>query len=119
MLLRFIALGAVRWQRTIQRSRELLIAFGAVVNARTSTQSTPLYWAVRRGCKDITQLLLQHGADPTLRDHMHRAVFDVAERMGHTAISAILQSHKHQQTGRGVTPETSPTTTEPLGQRLA
>ncbi|XP_013422129.1 uncharacterized protein LOC106182049 [Lingula anatina] len=32
---------------------------------------TPLHWAAERGATECVQLLLQHGADPTIRDEDH------------------------------------------------
>jgi cytohesin len=41
---------------------ELLVANGADVNAKNKNGRPPLYWAVKKGHKDIAELLRKHGA---------------------------------------------------------
>ncbi len=42
------------------RSAELLIKFGAIVDARDNSGWTPLHWACKNNSKDSAQLLLEH-----------------------------------------------------------
>ncbi|XP_020903271.1 transient receptor potential cation channel subfamily A member 1, partial [Exaiptasia diaphana] len=56
---------------------EILINNGADVNARTNENRTPLMFAAKRGGVDTVRLLLEKGADPTLKDIDGRtAVYD-------------------------------------------
>lgn len=47
---------------------ELLLAHGANVNTQSEYHSTPLYIAYRRDNIEIGQILLQHGAEPTIKN---------------------------------------------------
>jgi len=47
---------------------------------------------------DIVELLLQHGADPTIRHETIRTDFeetplDIARRLGHHRVQAVLENH--------------------------
>jgi ankyrin repeat protein len=48
---------------------EMLLAHGAIVNARDKFDLTPLHWATLRNNKDIAKLLLDHGADVNAKDN--------------------------------------------------
>lgn len=58
---------AVRLKRPESRFLELLEA-GADVNARDRGGHTSLHWACWYGHTDIARLLLEHGADPNVRE---------------------------------------------------
>ena len=47
----------------------MLLAIGFNVNAKDDFGSTPLMWAVYYGDADMTELLLQKGADPNMKDN--------------------------------------------------
>lgn len=52
--------------------------------------STPLHWATRQGHLSMVVLLVQYGADPSLRDGEGCSCIHLAAQFGHTAIVAYL-----------------------------
>ncbi|XP_023244281.1 palmitoyltransferase ZDHHC17-like [Centruroides sculpturatus] len=67
------------------------ISKGAEVDAiGGELKSTPLHWATRQGHLAMVVLLMQHGADPSLRDGEGCACIHLAAQFGHTAIVAYL-----------------------------
>jgi ankyrin repeat protein len=52
---------------------------------------TPLAFAVNRAHTDMVQLLLDHGADPTLRNPDGASLSDIAQAQGNTTIAELLQ----------------------------
>jgi hypothetical protein len=48
---------------------ETLLRYGAVVDARTRRDETPLYFAARNGHRDVAEVLLRHGADLHAVEH--------------------------------------------------
>lgn len=52
--------------------------------------STPLHWATRQGHTQILVLLMQYGADPSLRDGEGGSCLHLAAQFGHTAIVGYL-----------------------------
>jgi ankyrin repeat protein len=71
-------------------SAELLLNAGAAVNERQSGGFTPLMAAAQNADADLLQLLLAHGADPSLKDDQGRSAADHARTAGHTEIAALL-----------------------------
>jgi ankyrin repeat protein len=84
-----------------------LLEVGASVNSRDEAGQTPLHWAVdieieaaitqsdREGWRvpvttACTSLLLQHGADPTLRNNLGESPVDWARRRHHFAAVALM-----------------------------
>ncbi|XP_065350029.1 palmitoyltransferase Hip14 [Cloeon dipterum] len=78
----------------INNRRELiryLIGVGAIVDAvGGELQSTPLHWATRQGHLGSVALLMQYGADPTLRDGEGCSCIHLAAQFGFTAVVAYL-----------------------------
>lgn len=60
-----VAIGASEQSRSIC---SLLIAAGANVNAQTTNGMTPLMWAAQFGKLEITEMLIQFGANISLKD---------------------------------------------------
>jgi len=69
---------------------QLLVAHGANVNARASSGSTPLFWAVMRDQKDDAKFLLDHGANPNTPDDYGDTVLDCAVQLGFESMVGML-----------------------------
>ncbi|XP_041973310.1 palmitoyltransferase Hip14 [Aricia agestis] len=70
---------------------EYLLSKGAVVDAiGGELQSTPLHWATRQGHLEATVVLVNAGADPSVRDAEGCACLHLAAQFGHTAVVAYL-----------------------------
>lgn len=67
---------------------ELLVEFGADVNARGTQGQTPLLVACRSGYAYVVRLLLAHGADPNARDNEGNNPARFAEK--HPSVRAVL-----------------------------
>ncbi|KAJ9486986.1 hypothetical protein VN97_g6342 [Penicillium thymicola] len=70
----------------------LLIENGASVDTRTSDGRTPLHLAAERGRRDIFQILLDAGADPSIKDTEETPTNDRVKGDGLTAIDSV---HKY------------------------
>ena len=55
-----------------------LLKEGANVNVPNSAGNTALHWAVKLDEKKIIQLLMNHGADLTIKNHANQTPCDVA-----------------------------------------
>ncbi|XP_038075514.1 palmitoyltransferase ZDHHC17-like isoform X2 [Patiria miniata] len=68
-----------------------LINHGAVIDQLGGDlNSTPLHWATRQGHLPMVVLLMQYGADPSLRDGEGVSGVHLSCQYGHTAIAAYL-----------------------------
>lgn len=54
---------------------------------------SPIHIAVQSGNTNIVQLLLNHGADPTVKDKFGRTSFDIAEEKGNEKVKKLLSEH--------------------------
>lgn len=72
-----------------------LIGSGAIINARapsgTQRAMTPLQWASYGGHVKMIELLLQGGADPTLRDEGGLSASQIARNAGHPEVAEMLE----------------------------
>ena len=72
---------------------DLLIKRNAPLNVIDSNGSTPLMIAVNRGSGDMTQMLLDNGADPDIKDTAYgRTALHIAASKGYEKIAAALIS---------------------------
>lgn len=76
-------------------ARELLrdlLAAGAPVNDQANPPKwTPLHFAASAGRAEAVQILLENGADKSLRDGLGRSPADLAELQGYPPIAALLR----------------------------
>lgn len=71
---------------------EYLIRSGLPVDARDNSDWTPLHWAAYNDKVQIVQVLLNNGADPTIRTNDGRTAEDLAREKGYNSIIELLQS---------------------------
>lgn len=69
-----------------------LLARGAATNARAPNGNTPLMLAARYGSEDSVSLLLDKGADRSLRNERHLSAADYARLDGREALARRLES---------------------------
>ena len=70
---------------------ELLLSSGALVDARTTEEKTPLHYAAVKGHLRVATALLEHGADPSFTCQGMTAL-DLAEEHGHERVADLLRS---------------------------
>ncbi|GLH03362.1 hypothetical protein R5R35_007131 [Gryllus longicercus] len=84
------------------------ISKGAVVDAvGGELMATPLHWATRQGHLGSVTLLMQYGADPSIRDAEGCSCIHHAAQFGHTAIVAYFVAkgvNVNMQDRNGMTP---------------
>ncbi len=68
----------------------LLINRGADVNARQQVGYTPLMGAASGGREDLADMLLRHGADPSLVSEDGKTAASIAKEHGHDALAEKL-----------------------------
>lgn len=72
---------------------EILLQNGALVDAIDARRDTALHIAVRMEDERLVRLLLEYGADPTVRNLRHRTPYQLAMDKGLEALAtAIRQS---------------------------
>jgi ankyrin repeat protein len=73
---------------------ELLLGRGAVLDARSPNGSTPLMMAARYGSEDAVRMLLERGADATLRNERDLDAADFAQLAGREKLAEQLQRRR-------------------------
>ncbi|KAI8592759.1 ankyrin repeat-containing domain protein [Geranomyces variabilis] len=72
----------------------------ADINAANADGSTALHWAALNGKLDCVELLLQCGADATIKNDLGRSPSTVAEQQGHMdVVNALLKSFEPEESG--------------------
>jgi ankyrin repeat protein len=69
---------------------DLLLAYGADVNARNQRKVTPLHMAARYGLARVAEALIRHGADLNARDTNRETPLYRAANLGHAGVVAVL-----------------------------
>lgn len=67
-----------------------LIKSGASVNAVDYRLTTPLLVCAASGRDDLVKVLIEEGADPSLRDSTDRGMKSIATFYGHTKIADLF-----------------------------
>jgi uncharacterized protein len=73
-------------------SIRLLLAAGADPNARQTAGYTGIFSAAAANRRDLCELLIEHGADPSLENDFHQTAAGFARERGHTELAAWLVS---------------------------
>jgi hypothetical protein len=90
--MRVMPLHSAAAARSVSIAR-LLLEHGARVNARqgrTDRGFTPLMEAAFNGQVEMVELLLGHGADPSMKDDDGKSAVDHARVRGHAALAQRL-----------------------------
>jgi ankyrin repeat protein len=71
----------------------MLIDHGANVNARKYDYWTPIHVSAYNGLLGIVELLLERGADTSIKDDDGRTAYQLALRQGHRKVADLLRDH--------------------------
>lgn len=77
----------------VVRVQELLAFRAMNVNARSATGSTALFYAARNGHTEIIELLLQAGADSSIKNDKGATAADIAHKFGHAESATRFATH--------------------------
>ena len=78
------------WQHRTYATAQLLLGYGADVDARGTHHKTPLHLASLKGFLDVSRLLIEHGADIDAQDNDGQTPFSVALAHGHRKLARFL-----------------------------
>jgi uncharacterized protein len=90
---RVMPLHSAASARNLEAAR-LLVERGAPVNGRQQGGWVPIHAAAQNGDLGMVELLLGHGADPTLANDAGKTAADVAREKGHEEIAALLEKRR-------------------------
>ena len=77
---------------TVPESVRVLLELGADVNATGADGRAALHWAAGWfGGEPLVRFLLEHGADPSIRDRSGDTALGIAEREGKDKVAALLR----------------------------
>lgn len=77
---------------------QMLLEHHAYIDAESPNGTTPLMMAAQYGSEDVVKLLLEEGADPTLRNALKLTAIDFANRAGRkTAAELIAEKIRSRQ----------------------
>jgi hypothetical protein len=81
--------------------QQLVQDFAHVVNARDADQRTALHLAAGKGQLEVLGFLLEHGADPTVRDRFGYQPLDDARKNNHELCARLLDRAISRRTWQG------------------
>ena len=76
----------------LNRARELLNFQPAAINRKSLIGSTALMYAARNNHVEVVDLLLQFGADVSIKSHKGSTALSIAKRFGHEAVISSIES---------------------------
>ena len=79
------------------QSCELLIRYGAEINAQTREGATALHLAARAGHAEVVLLLLKYLANHTLQDAQGHTAMHYAQQAGHRDIVKKIEQHRQTE----------------------
>lgn len=79
----------------------LLLEHHAYIDAESPNRTTPLMMAAHYGNQAVVQLLLEEGADSTVKNEMGLSAIDFAHRAGRTETANIIAAHVRSQQPKG------------------
>jgi len=79
----------------------LLLEHHAYIDAESPNRSTPLMMAARYGQEPVARLLLEEGADPTLRNEQGLDAIDFARAAGRESVVAMIAAAVRARHPRG------------------
>lgn len=79
----------------------LLLEHHAYIDAESPNRSTPLMMAARYGREEVVRLLLEEGADPTLRNQQGLDAIDFARQVGREAVVELVAAAIRDRQPRG------------------
>lgn len=88
---------------------QLLLDHYAYIDAASPNQSTPLMMAARYGSSKGVQLLLNEGADATLRNDKGMTALDFANSVSRKDVASLISQHLNQQAPVAAQPEPAAT----------
>lgn len=90
--LHYAAMGSPAWvlAKLLKRTK------AAQVNAGDEAGYTALMVACEHGRTDVVALLLEHGADPTLRNRLQHLAVELADWFGHRKIMDLLERRQRR-----------------------
>lgn len=69
---------------------QLLLEHHAYIDAESPNGTTPLMMAAQYGSEDVAKLLLEEGADPSLRNQLKLTAIDFATRAGRASLAETI-----------------------------
>jgi hypothetical protein len=76
------------------------LARGELVDVPGQYRLTPLHWAVRNQHEEAARVLLEHGADPNVRDETGMSPLSIASALGAAGLVRLLLHHGADVNGR-------------------
>lgn len=79
----------------------LMLTHYAYIDAESPNRSTPLMMAARYGRSEVVKLLLEEGADTTVRNQQGLSALDFAQQAGRSGAASLIAAHVRAQQPAG------------------